>query len=67
MDSPSVKILNAHLNNNPTPPQDLNRTISSAFNRIILQLLAKDPAQRYDSTRTLQVDLDGLQNRVSTQ
>ena len=67
MDGPSVKILNAHLNDNPAPPQDLNQTISPAFNQIILQLLAKAPTQRYNNTRTLQVDLDGLQKRVATQ
>ncbi len=41
------QIMFAHVSQPPTPPRDLDPTISPAFEALILRALAKDPADRF--------------------
>ena len=46
----SVAILQAHLKNRPMPPKSIRSRITDESNRMILRLLAKDPAKRFANT-----------------
>ena len=43
------EVLRAHLEHNPLPLRELNDQVSSSLEHLILKLLAKNPADRYDS------------------
>lgn len=49
-----------HIDDPVTPPRDIVPTISSSFDEILLQLLAKQPADRFASAETLAVALLAL-------
>jgi len=49
-----------HIHTLPPPPRDVTETVSPELNTVILQCLAKDPADRYQDARTLQAALEAL-------
>jgi eukaryotic-like serine/threonine-protein kinase len=62
-------IMNDRLLNNPTPPRELDPTISPQLQEIIYRAIERDPARRYKSTREFAWDLDhqdqvGLSDRT---
>ena len=59
-------LVNAVLNERPTPPSKLNRTVSPALEAIILKAMDKDPDQRYGSARELAQDLERLNTSAVT-
>jgi tetratricopeptide (TPR) repeat protein len=48
----------------PPPPSALNPAVPVALDAIIARAMAKDPAERYESARSLRTDLLGLQQGV---
>jgi serine/threonine-protein kinase len=58
-DNPAV-VMGKQITETPPPPRGLNPQISPAFEAIILRLLAKDPAQRFQSPADLLKELDRL-------
>ncbi len=58
-DSPA-QLARLHADTPPSPPTQLNPKVSRALEDLILQLLAKDPAQRSTSTAQLVRDLKQL-------
>lgn len=53
----SAEIMQAILDEDPTPPRRINPRIPRALETIVLCCLAKDPAARYSSAVDLQADL----------
>jgi serine/threonine protein kinase/tetratricopeptide (TPR) repeat protein len=64
---PSGKILDAILHRAPIPPRKLNPRISFELERIIQKCIEKSPAERYQSSRDLAVDLRHLQHNSSSE
>jgi serine/threonine-protein kinase len=58
-DNPAV-VMGKQITDSPTPPHSLNPQISPALEAVILKLLAKDPAQRFQSPADLLKELDHL-------
>ncbi|MBI5683860.1 MAG: serine/threonine protein kinase [Verrucomicrobia bacterium] len=58
-DNPAV-VMGKQISEPPPPPRNLNPQISPALEAIILKLLAKDPAQRFQSPADLLKELDRL-------
>lgn len=56
-DNPAV-VMGKQITDPPPPPRSLNPQISPALEAIILKLLAKDPAQRFQSPADLLKELD---------
>jgi hypothetical protein len=52
-----------HLNEPPIPPRVRNRDVDAALQPIILKMMAKTPADRYQTPATLMGDLDALHAR----
>ena len=52
-----VTIAYKHVREQPVPPRQLNPAIPAAFEAIVLQAMAKDPADRYTSAEELRADL----------
>ena len=52
-----VTVAYKHVREQPVPPRRLNPNIPAAFEAIVLQAMAKDPAQRYASADELRADL----------
>ncbi|MBN1484736.1 MAG: AAA family ATPase, partial [Chloroflexia bacterium] len=50
-DGSKQEILNAHLQQQPLPPRQLNPSISQPLEHLILKLLTKNPNERYASAR----------------
>ena len=57
-------LLHAHLARRPRPPAALDPSIPAPVSDLILRLLAKNPADRYQSAHGLQADLEELGRRV---
>lgn len=55
----SYSVLNAQLNETPTPPVQLNPALPQALNEIILKAMAKAPADRFQSA-------DEMRNAIKT-
>jgi serine/threonine-protein kinase len=55
-----VPLLMMHVNESPEPPRKKNPAISEDLERVILRLLAKDPARRFPSCTALADELTGL-------
>jgi len=55
----------AILHSNPISPQELNPTISSTLELVILKCLQKEPADRYQTARELSTDLQRLRTGSS--
>ena len=62
----SAELMAAILSEDPPPPHELNATISSGLESIILKALEKEPQQRYQSARELHEDLKSSGLRAST-
>ncbi len=58
-----VHILMGHLKEAPPPPRQFNGAIPEALEAVILKCLAKDPTQRFASTRDLAMALDPLRRQ----
>ena len=59
-DNPAV-VMGKQISEQPLPPRSLNPQISPAFEAVILKLLAKDPAQRFQSPADLLKEVERLQ------
>lgn len=57
------QVIHAILHHTVVPPRAANAAISPGLQAIILRLLQRDPAQRYESARALQRDLVALRDR----
>jgi beta-lactam-binding protein with PASTA domain/tRNA A-37 threonylcarbamoyl transferase component Bud32 len=53
----AVSIAYKHVREQPPTPREVNTAIPPAFEKIILQAMAKDPADRYSSAQELRSDL----------
>ncbi len=60
-----VSLLAAVTNKDPQPPCEINPDIPPAFNRLILQLLAKKPADRPESAAAVAESLTELEQQPS--
>jgi len=58
-DNPAV-VMGKQITDQPAPPRSLNPNISPAFEAVVLKLLAKDPAQRFQSPADLLKEIDRL-------
>ena len=56
-DETDLQLAQMHCNDPPTPPKVLRGDLSEPLNDIILRLLAKDPAERFESAAALQQEL----------
>ncbi len=52
------EIMHAHLARRPTPPAELDQGLSPVLSDIVMRLLAKNPAERYQSAQGLKRDLE---------
>lgn len=59
------RLIDAIVRERPVPPRLLNPKISSELDRIILKCLEKEPENRYQSAKELEVDLRRLQTPSS--
>ena len=57
-----VALVYAHVNEVAVPPSRLNPNISPELERIVLKLIEKEPALRYQTARALQADLRAYLN-----
>jgi serine/threonine-protein kinase len=57
-----VPLLMMQVNSPPPPPREKNPRLPAALDAAILRLLAKDPAQRYQSCRELAQDLGRIRD-----
>jgi serine/threonine protein kinase len=56
------KIIYMHAYQQPIPPAKINHDISTSFSNIIMKMLEKDPANRYESYLELYKDLKNIMN-----
>jgi serine/threonine protein kinase/tetratricopeptide (TPR) repeat protein len=61
-----VLTMEAILNKQPVPPQEINPELPSEFARIITKALQKDPTQRYQSAAALRDDLQQLKRAMES-
>jgi WD40 repeat protein/serine/threonine protein kinase len=59
----AVETLVALVQTDPTPPRELNPEVSQLLNDLILELLAKDPAQRPPSARAVVERIEAIEAR----
>ncbi len=59
-----VPLLMLHVNAQPEPPRKLNPSLPAELEAVVLRLLAKDPAQRYQSCRELSLALSAIRDRL---
>ena len=62
--SSAGELLHAHLARRPRPPSSLTPSIPSPVSQLVLRLLAKNPADRYQSAHGLHADLQELRRRL---
>jgi serine/threonine-protein kinase len=55
-------VLQAHLDREPTPPEDINKALSPRIGLVIAVMMAKDREDRYQTPDDLIVDLECLLN-----
>ena len=56
----SFSVLNAHLNEAPVPPIEVNAALSPELNRVILRALEKNPADRFQTAQEFHDALKAL-------
>jgi len=61
-DKVAARLIDTILHEAPSPPQTLNRHLSLELERIIVKCLEKDPENRYQSAKELDVDLRRMQS-----
>jgi len=61
----AAETLAAIIRNEAPPPSSINHAIPPELDRVIARCLAKDPADRYGSTRDLARDLREIRDRLS--
>jgi len=59
-----VPLLMMHVNNPPAPPRQHNPRLPAELDGLILRLLAKDPARRYQSCREVAEELGKIRDRL---
>lgn len=57
-DTEFAHLVHAHLAKKPPSPHRINRSVPPPLAAMVLKLLAKDPAERYQSARALLLDLN---------
>jgi len=55
-----VPLMFLHVQQPPTPPRTLNPNLPEPFERVVLKLMSKHPAQRYPSAAALRAELAKL-------
>lgn len=58
----SFSVLNAQLNEAPTPPAQVNPALPAALNDIVLHAMAKAPAERFQTAEDMRNAIKGLQH-----
>jgi hypothetical protein len=53
----TLELIHAHIARSPAPPVELRPDLPEALSRLVLKLLRKEPAERYQSAAALHVDL----------
>ncbi len=61
-----LDLVHCHIAHRPRPPHLINRTLPEAVSALVLKLLAKDAADRYQSTHGIAHDLRECLHRHST-
>ncbi len=61
----SYSVLNAQLNEAPTPPAQWNHALSPQLNDIVLLAMAKDPAARFQTAEEFRNALKGLREHAA--
>ena len=61
-----IQMVHAHIAKPPVPPDSINPEIPSVISAIILKLMAKNPADRYQSARGLLADLNKCREQLKT-
>ncbi len=59
-----LEMMHAHLARTPVPPVQLNPLIPESLSAIIMKLLAKDPAERYQTDEGVVADLTEVRDRL---
>ena len=57
-----MELIGAILHTSPDPPGAHNRSVTPGLDRVIMKALEREPEQRYQSARELQVALEGVQS-----
>jgi eukaryotic-like serine/threonine-protein kinase len=61
----SYSVLNAQLNEAPTPPAQWNPALSPQLNDIVLRAMAKDPAQRFQTAEEFRTALKAVREHAA--
>jgi serine/threonine-protein kinase len=65
-DGAARTVIDRHLNAEPTPPTDVDATLPSAVDDVVLAALAKEKDDRYESMLDFRRDLESLFARVAS-
>lgn len=58
----AVTVALKHIQDNVTPPKEINPEIPEGLNQLILKCMAKNPDERYDSVVDLKMDLERVKD-----
>lgn len=61
----SYSVLNAQLNEAPTPPAEWNHALSPQLNDIVLRAMSKDPAQRFQTAEEFRTALKAVREHAA--
>jgi len=59
----AYSVLNAHLNEAPVPPQQINPQLPAGLNEIVMRAIAKAPADRFQSADDFRKAIRGVQQQ----